>query len=147
MKRDRLAPFKKLLTDATNERAISFPRDGDWDQLSGRLLGDFGNFDSGNQRPPGGIGGGGGGGQSGGNPPGGGMDPWQTSVESRLTSLDGRLGRIEDKVETTGRDMATLTERVAHLPSKSYIGVGLIALLGGVAALTAFADRIQALVN
>lgn len=27
----------------------------------------------------------------------GGMDGWQTSVESRLHSIDGRLGRIEDK--------------------------------------------------
>jgi hypothetical protein len=75
------------------------------------------------------------------------MDPWQTTVETRLTSLDGRLGRIEDRLETAGKEVATLTERVAHLPSKGYIGASLVALLIAFAALTAFADKIQALVN
>lgn len=30
---------------------------------------------------------------------GGGMDAWQTSVENRLQSLDGRLGRLDDKID------------------------------------------------
>jgi hypothetical protein len=30
---------------------------------------------------------------------GGGMDAWQTSVENRLTSLDGRIQRLDEKID------------------------------------------------
>lgn len=30
---------------------------------------------------------------------GGGMDAWQTSVENRLSSLDARLGRLDEKID------------------------------------------------
>lgn len=30
----------------------------------------------------------------------GGMDPWQTSVESRLASIDNRFGRLEDRLDS-----------------------------------------------
>ena len=72
-----------------------------------------------------------------------GMDPWQTSVEKRLDSLDGRLGRIESDVATARIDVATLVERMSHLPSKGFVwasmgtvgaaiiaGVGLLGQLG-----------------
>lgn len=43
----------------------------------------------------------------------GGMDGWQASVESRLQSIDSRLGRIEDKGD---RNMERLTDRMdTHL--------------------------------
>jgi hypothetical protein len=30
---------------------------------------------------------------------GGGMDAWQTSVENRLSSLDGRIQRLDEKID------------------------------------------------
>lgn len=46
-------------------------------------------------------------------PKSGGMDPWQHSVESRLTSLDTRLGKIEPNVAEIKTDTAVLKATVA----------------------------------
>jgi hypothetical protein len=67
--------------------------------------------------------GGGGNGPTGGNPyGGGGMDPWQNSVEQRLASLDGRLGRIDSTVTETRVDVAGIKSDMVHLPTKDWIG-------------------------
>lgn len=57
-----------------------------------------------------------------------------------LTELRRDVGEV--KV-----NMATLTERVSHLPSKDFIVKVALAIVGAVTALTAFAERIQSWVN
>ncbi len=75
------------------------------------------------------------------------MDPWQASVEKRLD-------RLGDGLESVKVGMATLTEKVGNLPTKDdlhklsgSITKRLVALLVVIAALVAFADKIQAIVN
>ena len=61
-----------------------------------------------------------------------------TDLKSRAVKVDERLGGVEVK-------LATLTERVAHLPSKGFI-VTTVLLFGSLfTAITVFADKIQAL--
>lgn len=43
----------------------------------------------------------------------GGMDPWQTSVESRLASVDARLVRIETDLSTAKGDIAAIKTDIA----------------------------------
>lgn len=79
---------------------------------------------------------GGGGGKS------GGMDPWQTSVEKRLDELPAiRKDVGEIKVE-----LATLKERIAHLPGKGFVfavGVGTVAALVSLLLLLARMGLLQ----
>ena len=65
---------------------------------------------------------------------GDGMDPWQTSVEKRLDSLDNRLGRVEGRLGQVEISLATLAERVKHLPGKEFV---VYAAISTVTALTA----------
>lgn len=62
-----------------------------------------------------------------------GMDPWQTSVEKRLDGFDGRLRTVEVQ-------LATLVERVSHLPTKSYF----VTVVTAATAVLMFADKIKA---
>lgn len=75
------------------------------------------------------------------------MDPWQQTVETRLGSLDGRIARVEDRLGGVETNLATLTERVSHLPTKSWAVGGVATLLSGFAAITAFSEKIQALLG
>lgn len=52
----------------------------------------------------------------------GGMDAWQNSVETRLSSLDDKMGRISDSV-------ARIEIKLASLPDKWFIIGTIIALL------------------
>ena len=61
-----------------------------------------------------------------------GMDPWQTSVESRLGGLDRRLSSIETGVGEIKVNIATIDTTVKHLPSKGFI---VTAVVGGATLL------------
>lgn len=71
------------------------------------------------------------------------MDPWQQSVETRLGSLDGRLGKIDDRLGKIEQTMATLTERVTHLPTKGWGVTALLLLLAAITGLLTFQDNLK----
>lgn len=94
------------------------------------------------------LGGGGGGGQR--IPPnfgggGGGMDPWQTGVENRLNSLDTRVGKIEDRLGGVERSLATLTERVDHLPTSTKLYATAVGIVLALTAAITFGEKLQSL--
>lgn len=53
---------------------------------------------------------------------------------SQLNDILQRLGNVENKVGTIGNDLATITERVSHLPTKTAVysiaGTFLVGALG-----------------
>lgn len=68
--------------------------------------------------------------------------------------MERRLALVEDAVKELRRDvgdikvdMATLKERVAHLPGKGFIVSVSLTILVILAAFITFADKIQALVR
>ena len=63
-----------------------------------------------------------------------------SGLKQNVSSVDGRLRSVE-----TG--LATLTERVSHLPSKGFIVSALITSLAVIAAMLAFQDQIKALIS
>ena len=77
------------------------------------------------------------GGASGG---GGGMD-------ERLSRLESQFDTLRDDNTRIREQLATLTERVAHLPSKGFIVNALLLSLAVVAGLITFGGRLQALVT
>lgn len=76
--------------------------------------------------------GGGGGGTSGG-------------MEARVNRLEDRLDKLSEKVGAVEVNLATLTERVAHLPSKGFIVGVLLTSLSALGALVLFADQLKGL--
>jgi hypothetical protein len=78
--------------------------------------------------------------QSGGGGGGGGMD-----MDRRVARLEGQFDKLDTKIDGLGGrvggvevQLATLTERVAHLPSKGFIVTALattIAVVSGLAAI------------
>ncbi|MDR7101492.1 hypothetical protein [Croceicoccus sp. BE223] len=76
---------------------------------------------------------------------GGGTEP--PDMESRVNRLEDRLDKLIDRVGSVEVSVATLSERVSHLPSKTYIDTRLAGMLAVIAALIAFGDKIQAFVN
>lgn len=79
----------------------------------------------------------GGGFGSGGSPP----------MEERVTRLEGRIDKVVDELGDVKVNIATLSERVSHLPSKGYINTTIIGALAAVAALVGFADQIRAFIS
>jgi hypothetical protein len=80
---------------------------------------------------------GGGGGTS------GGMDGWQTSVEARLGEIRTDTRSLLGEVNAIKVNLATLTERVAHLPSKGFVVTAVLTSLTVIAALVVFQGQIQ----
>lgn len=75
------------------------------------------------------------------------MDPWQTSVENRLTGLETRISRIETNTGTISADLATLTERVSHLPRKGALYTTAVAIVVAIGAFITFGQKLQSLVS
>jgi hypothetical protein len=108
MKDDPIQVFRNMLPDGSNH--VDGLETSDASNTASTSLGGAGG---GNYvgPPPGGGGGGG----------GGNMDAWQTSVESRLNSLDSRLTSIESGIGDLKAKLATVETDVKHLPSKGFI--------------------------
>ena len=68
------------------------------------------------------------------------MDAWQASIE-------GRVHKTEDALTDIKVDLATLTERVSHLPSKDFIVKAVVGTGAVLAALNLFAPKLQALLG
>lgn len=82
--------------------------------------------------------GGGGGGTS------GGMDPWQTSVEKRLDSLDRRAESVDSSLGDVRERLVAVETKIDHLPSKGFIVTSVISSLAFFSALVLLADKIKA---
>ncbi|WP_374412691.1 hypothetical protein [Novosphingobium colocasiae] len=65
-------------------------------------------------------------------------------MEARVAKLEDKVDKLTDRIGGVEVNLATLTERIAHLPSKSYIDGRLLVLLTVVAALIAFSEKIHA---
>jgi predicted nuclease with TOPRIM domain len=68
-------------------------------------------------------------------------------MEARITRLEARADKVADNLTDVRVELATLKERVAHLPSKDFIVRALatsVAILGGMFML---ADRLKALLG
>lgn len=74
---------------------------------------------------------------------GGGYGP----LEERVNRLEGRIDKVSDDLGDVKINLATLTERVAHLPSKGFIVSTVVGGTGFFAALVLFADQIKALLG
>jgi hypothetical protein len=75
------------------------------------------------------------------------MEPWQQSVEARLTSLDTRLGKIEPNVGEIKTDVAVLKATTATKTDLTTLGDKLLLrmqiYMGLVAALIVVATAVS----
>lgn len=83
----------------------------------------------------------------GGGAGGGGMEQRIGKLESSVDKLDDRFHDLSDKLAGVRVDVATLAERVKHLPSKGFIVTTTVTTLGFFSAIVLFADRIKALIG
>ena len=85
--------------------------------------------------------------QQSGSLPSGGGGGTSGDMEARVGRLEERLDKVGDRLGGVEVNLATLTERVAHLPGKGFIvtvvGTGLT-LLGG---LTIFGEQVRVLLG
>lgn len=68
-------------------------------------------------------------------------------LETRMDRLEGRMDGIDGRLRGVETGLATLTERVAHLPSKGFMVTGFILALTVMTGLITFADKLQSLVG
>lgn len=64
-------------------------------------------------------------------------------MERRVTTLEGKVDKLIDRATAVEVNLATLTERVAHLPSKGFIVGCTVTTLAAMAALIAFGEKLQ----
>ena len=69
------------------------------------------------------------------------------NVDQRLEGIDKRLGKVDDRLGSIDIGIATLNERVSHLPGKGYTVTVTILALAFFSSLMLFGERILALVN
>ena len=81
---------------------------------------------------------GGGGGTS-----GGGMEPRIASLEAHAENLRTEVGKLAGLPVQVAR----LEERIANLPTKSFIVTATSAIIGAITLLTAFSEKIHALIG
>lgn len=65
-------------------------------------------------------------------------------MDGRLEKLEGRIDKIDDRLRSVEVNLATLTERVAHLPSKGFIVSTFLTAGSILSAVILFADQIKA---
>ncbi len=65
------------------------------------------------------------------------------AIEDRLEKVEAKLEKVDDRLRGVETGVATLSERVAHLPSKGFIVRALLASLAIIAALITFQDQVQ----
>lgn len=65
----------------------------------------------------------------------------------RLDSVDGHITSIDGRLRTVETGLATLTERVSHLPSKGFIVKAALGIVGALTTAIALQDKIQALIG
>lgn len=70
-----------------------------------------------------------------------------SAVDARLTRLEGQYDKLRDDNVAIRESLATLNERVAHLPSKEFIVKVVGGALAIIAGLATFAEKLQALVR
>ena len=68
-------------------------------------------------------------------------------VKRRLDEVVGRVSSLNDKVSALGIDVAVIKEKLTHLPSKTYAIVTSVAMVGAVAGLILFADRLKSVLG
>lgn len=68
-------------------------------------------------------------------------------MEDRVNRLEGRIDKVVDELGSVNVSIATLTERVAHLPSKGFIVTTSTTALALLAAIVIFADNIKAAIS
>lgn len=73
----------------------------------------------------------------------GGGDGTSGGMEARINRLEQRIDKLSDDAGEAAKNLATLTERISHLPSKDYIDKRLIGLLSVIAALILFGEKIK----
>lgn len=78
---------------------------------------------------------------------GGGGDGTSDGMEARVNRLEGRLDKMTDKIGAVEVNLATLTERVSHLPSKGFIVSSALATITLLTAVMIFADKLRALIG
>ncbi len=69
------------------------------------------------------------------------------AVQGALVRVDGRLGAVESRLGGVEVGLATLTERVAHLPSKGYAVTTALLSITVLSAVIVFGDQITALLG
>lgn len=134
MANEGLELLRDLLKGATNE--VENPPHGDeYQSISQPPLNAGGGQDI-VPPPPGGGGG-----------YGGGMDPWQSSVETRLGSLERKLERVDERLGGVETNVATLMERVAHLPSSTKLYTTAVAIVIALTAAITFSEKLHGLLH
>ena len=75
------------------------------------------------------------------------MEARLTRLEVTVENIDRNVARMTPDLANVRERMATLEERVAHLPGKGFIVAALLTTLAAIAGLIAFSDQIGALVS
>jgi archaellum component FlaC len=68
-------------------------------------------------------------------------------MESRVNRLEERVDKLVDGLGEVKVNLATLNERVSHLPSKDFIVKAVVGTGGVLAALSVFAPKLQTLLG
>ena len=74
----------------------------------------------------------------------GGMEGRVAKLEAHVETLRSDVGAIKKDVGDIRVGLATLTERVAHLPGKGFVITATTTTIGLITAVVVFADRIKA---
>lgn len=77
----------------------------------------------------------------------GGGDGTSGGMEARVNRLEDRLDKLTDRIGGVEVNLATLAERVAHLPGKGFVVTSAVSTIGLLTAVMLFADRLKDLLG